>query len=305
MRVSIDTTVSCPVTTWCIIANPSTAPFAESAADPTCTGGVCGPAVWITSEALAASVRSIDCASSVSVPCCGNVRGSVSGPAGSPNSSRRASAGAVPLFYQCKRGDPIFLSGNVRHRADEIQAGDGTRRLLDGEGNPSHRDAGGADIPRIRRNQISERSIAAPRRGTCERDPVRVGASRPCEARRKGEAERLTARRFREIVTPLPRRLEGAEKSPTQTRRRFRPSSGRKSVAGGKIRRARDTGNIRVAHAIHRNAADRIGGRTAKFDSDGIRRPTHVGGVNQGRTGRVDLAHESSWRIAAEWQHGC
>src|SRR5579862_3221539 len=87
------------------MAKPSTAPVAASCAEPTSTGGVCGPALSTIREALAARVWSNEAPSSGPDPaaCCGNASGSVSGPvpAGSipsPEKLSRAVAAAVPLL---------------------------------------------------------------------------------------------------------------------------------------------------------------------------------------------------------------
>src|SRR5689334_17584710 len=79
------------------MANPPRAPVAASCADPTSTGATWGPAVLTISEALAASVRSIEVAGSgAEAPVSwGNVKGSVSGPfplgsIASPKRLRRA-----------------------------------------------------------------------------------------------------------------------------------------------------------------------------------------------------------------------
>src|SRR5579871_2573314 len=103
------TTASCaPGIKW-KMAKPSVAPVADSCAEPTCTGGVCGPAVATISEALPemawlSAEVGVDC----EAVCCGNTTGSVSGPfplasAGSPKK----------LNCACAVDDPLLTSVNV------------------------------------------------------------------------------------------------------------------------------------------------------------------------------------------------
>src|SRR6185312_3674102 len=82
------------------MAKPSTVPAAESCAEPTCTGGVWGPAVCTINDAFPAIVRSIDAVKTELAPAgsWGNVSGSGSVPLGSPNKLSRAVAASVPLF---------------------------------------------------------------------------------------------------------------------------------------------------------------------------------------------------------------
>src|SRR5512143_2684481 len=82
------------------MANPSTEPAAANWAEPTSTGGVCGPAVLTINEVLAANTLSNDAASRgpATEGCCGNATGNASGPLGSPNKLRRACAEAAPLL---------------------------------------------------------------------------------------------------------------------------------------------------------------------------------------------------------------
>src|SRR5580692_659717 len=91
------------------MAKPSTAPVAASCAEPTSTGGVCGPAVVVIKEAFAPIVLSKEAASSdpAAADCCGNVRGNISGPlpvgsTASPEKLNRAVADAVLLLTSVK-----------------------------------------------------------------------------------------------------------------------------------------------------------------------------------------------------------
>ncbi len=80
------------------MAKPSTAPVADNCADPTCTGGICGPAVLAIKEALAFKVPSSTAVRKGVIPGCrGSAKVSGSTPAGSPKRFNFASA-LVPLL---------------------------------------------------------------------------------------------------------------------------------------------------------------------------------------------------------------
>src|SRR5665213_4405318 len=92
------------------MAKPSTAPVAESCAEPTSTGGTWAPADVTMREEFAGSGRSKEEAKSGPVlpTCCGKTRGSAKGPLtvgsmASPKKLRRASAEEGVLFTRVNR----------------------------------------------------------------------------------------------------------------------------------------------------------------------------------------------------------
>ena len=111
------------------MAKPSTALVAASCAEPTSTGGVCGPTLSMINEALAEMLRSNDAANSGKGAgrICGNPRGNESGPlplgsAASPNRLSRAVVAELLLLTKVKA--VVQFSSAARcavHGADEVQ----------------------------------------------------------------------------------------------------------------------------------------------------------------------------------------
>src|ERR1700733_7406819 len=91
------------------MAKPSIAPVDAKCAEPTSTGGICGPPVSMTSEALGATVPLNEEASSgpEGGGCCGKSRGRGGAPLrvgsrASPNKLNCDCAAAVPLLTRVK-----------------------------------------------------------------------------------------------------------------------------------------------------------------------------------------------------------